>query len=123
MEHDVEVFNRMDGLERLPILKPHDRLRRHSRTKGPLDILLDRLPRLVCQIVRGRVIRELELGPDHQMNNVGVDAVRPVIVQDPNVLYTSWLAVCLGYQHTRPTVELKGSSSWLQVFGIAISPA
>lgn len=87
MEHDVEVFDGVDGLERLPVPEPDDLLRRHSRTKSGLHVSFDRLSRLCCQIARGGVIGKLKFGPDHQMGDIRIDPVRPVIVQNPNVFY------------------------------------
>jgi hypothetical protein len=86
MEHDVEVFDGVDGLERLPVPEPDDLLRRHSRTKRGLHVSLDRLSRRCCQIARGGVIGKLEFGPDNQVDDIRIDPVRPVIVQNPNVL-------------------------------------
>ena len=103
MEHDVEVFDRVDGLERLPVPEPDDLLRRYSRTKRGLHVLLDRLSRLCCQIARGGVVGELEFGPDYQVDDIYIDPVRPVIVQNPNVLcissYPSYTA--LASRHSR----------------------
>ena len=86
MEHDVEVLDGMDGLEGLPILEPDHLVRRHARAKGSLHECLDRIACLRCQIARVWVICKLKFGPHHQMNDVRVDPIGPVVVQDPDVV-------------------------------------
>lgn len=99
----MKVFNCMDRLERLPVLEPDDLclfsslnlsspvrtsnlISRHPRPKLPRHIIIDLLPRLRRQIIRGRIIFQLELGPHNKMHNALLDPIRPVIVQDPDVL-------------------------------------
>lgn len=105
VEHDMEVLDRVDGLQGLPVLEPDDLsqtlisyirtadkdratnlLRRHPRTERLLYILIDLLPRPGCQVVGLRVVLELELDPHDQVDDALLNPVRPVVVQDLDVL-------------------------------------
>jgi hypothetical protein len=102
----MEVLNGMYGLERLPVLEPDDLfvrqptaikdsaglgtwtdlVRRHSRAERPLHIILDLFPRFGGQVVCPWVVLQLELHPHHQMDNPLVNPVRPVVIQDLDIL-------------------------------------
>lgn len=86
-EHDVEMLDRVDRLERLPVLEPHEVFSRHAWSEGALDVLLDRLARFCSQIARGRVIGDFKLGPNHEVDDVCVRSIGPIVVQDANILW------------------------------------
>ena len=60
---------------------------RHLGTKRLVHIIVYLASRIVRQVPRYGVFGELELGPDHEMDNSGVDSIRPVVVQDLQVLF------------------------------------
>jgi hypothetical protein len=85
-QHDVEMFHSMHALQAFPILKPHHMLSLHPRPKSSLNILLDHIPGFRREIVRLRIIFQDKLGPDNQVYYLGVDPIRPIVVQDFDVI-------------------------------------
>lgn len=61
-------------------------LRRYARTECLGHKLVNLPPGSRRQIVRRGIIFELELGPDHQMDDAEVDAVGPVIIKNLIIL-------------------------------------
>lgn len=57
-----------------------------SRAEGLVHIVVDFPSSSRGQVVRGRVILQLKLGPDDQVDDPVLDAIRPVVIQDLDVL-------------------------------------
>ena len=49
--------------------------------EGPPHVIIDQRPSLQREVARRRILLELELGPDEEMHDLVVDAVRPVVDQ------------------------------------------
>lgn len=117
MQHDMEMLDCVDRLERLPVLKPDDLITksapvsrvllndpellsppitylvsRHPRAKRLAHIVVNLLAGAWGQIVRRRVVFQLELGPYHQVDDAVFNPIRPVIEKDADVLCTRYLS-------------------------------
>ena len=84
VQHDVEVLECVNAFQALPILEPDKFL--NLGCKCPLDIAIDLFTRFRCAEASLLIVLKLELGPNHPMHYVWIDAVRPVIVQNLYVL-------------------------------------
>lgn len=103
----MEVFHGMDRLERSPVLEPHDlqakrqsarkiltrgggdpthRVGGHSGSECLGHKVVNLLPRLVRQVAGGRARLELKLGPDDQVDDAAIKTIRPVVVEDLEVV-------------------------------------
>ncbi len=58
-----------------------------SLAESSSDIFIDQRPRMRREVARGGVLVELELGPDDQMRDLGIDAVGPVVDEDLDVIF------------------------------------
>lgn len=87
VQHDVEVLDRMHALEAPPVLEPCIVLGLDLASERPPDERVDLLVRFRRRVARLCVVLELKLGPHDQVHNLVVDAVRPVVVQDLDVLF------------------------------------
>ena len=61
-------------------------LRDDPLAKGLIDITINLPPRHVSEIVRCGIVFKIELGPYNKVHNLLVDAVRPVVVEDLDVV-------------------------------------
>jgi hypothetical protein len=84
VQHDVEVLHGVHALQTAPVLEPHHVL--DLPLKSRLHVLVNLPMRLGRRQARFFVVLELKLGPHNQVHNVWVDAVRPVVVQDLDVV-------------------------------------
>lgn len=87
VQHDVEVLDGMHALQTLPVLEPRVLVGLQPRAERLLHVGINLLERFGRRIARLRVIGELELGPDDEVDDLGVDSVWPVVVEDLDVLY------------------------------------
>ena len=86
-----------------PILEPYDLQVISKRTvkvqiitymrrgnmppKGDINVVVNRFSRLWSQVCCVRILLESELGPTHEMDDLDVNSVRPVVPEYPDVLY------------------------------------
>jgi hypothetical protein len=80
----MEVLHGVYTLQALPVLEPHDLF--HLGSKGLLHIRLDVLFRVFCTETRDGVVVKLELCPHDEVDDGGIDAVWPVVIEDFDVL-------------------------------------
>lgn len=86
IEHDVKVLDSVHALQALPIFEPDDML--------GLDLRVECLPHVVLDLPVGfwrrytgfRVIFEFKFSPDDEMDDLLIYAVRPIIVENFDVL-------------------------------------
>jgi hypothetical protein len=58
----------------------------YSRTKRPLNIRIDLSAGFLREVVRRRVVFEVEFRPDDEVDNPLVETIWPVIPQDLDIL-------------------------------------
>lgn len=86
VQHDVEMLDGMDALQALPVFEPYHIFGWQLGPKRFLDKFVNLPVRL-----RGReaccwILIEFKLGPDDKMDYFLVDSVRPVVVEDFDIL-------------------------------------
>lgn len=85
-QHDMKVLDRMYTLQALPVLEPHHMIRiLHLRPESRVHVVVDAPPRRKRQIIRLRIILEIELGPDDEMHDSRVYSIWPVVVKDLDI--------------------------------------
>jgi hypothetical protein len=87
IQHDMKVLQRMHTLERRPVPEPNKAVPWNSilSTKGPLHKCLDRCSGSLSQIADSVIFFEPEFCPNHEVDNVEVNSVWPVVVEDLEV--------------------------------------
>lgn len=80
MQHDMEMLDPMDRLQRPPILEPDDIVPRHSAAKRSFNKVVDLLSHGSRQLACCWVVFELKLGPDDQMDDLCINPVWPIVV-------------------------------------------
>ncbi len=80
----MKVLDCVHALQALPILEPHIVL--HFGRKRLLYKRLNLRLGRCCRLSRDWIILQVKLGPDDEVDDVRVKAVRPVVVEDLHVL-------------------------------------
>jgi hypothetical protein len=87
IQHDMKVLDSVDALQALPVLEPDDVLARDFAAEGPFNKVFDALSGLRRQVICAGNLLERELGPYDKMNDFLVNAIRPVVVEDLDVVW------------------------------------
>jgi hypothetical protein len=80
----MKVLHGVYALQALPVLEPYQLF--HLGSKRLLHIRLDLLLGLFCTKAGDGIIVELELCPYDEVDDGGIDAVWPVVIEDFDVL-------------------------------------
>lgn len=92
VQHDVKVLDCMHTLQAPPVLEPGNVVGLHSAAERLVHERVHLLVRLGRRETCLGVFVQLELGPDDKVHYPVVNAVRPVVVQNLDVLFTNELA-------------------------------
>lgn len=83
----MEMLHRVDRFERMPVLEPRNSVGIHMRAESLLDPIVDIATAFRKQVANVIVHNlEFELRPNHKVHNSLIDAVRPVIEENPDVI-------------------------------------
>lgn len=81
-QHDVKMLDSLYRLDTRPVLEPCHVLAAHATAESVVHVLLDLFPGSIGQVAGVLVLFQHELGPDYEMYDALVQAIRPVIVEN-----------------------------------------